>query len=289
MRAGVPFLVAVSILATAGLAMAAPPLVTVEGKPPPSATLNHETYDFVGKITVQPDGESLIRWAAPICPYAVGLSPEQNAAIAQEVALAANAAGAPVATTDCHPNFVVVATGQPEALLAAWRKRDPGMFGDALPSAVDRFLTKAQPVRVWYNALRASSDGEVIARGPPVYSGLPTLDSFTLSRLRFQTVLGLQSAIVVVDLNRTEGLSIGQLADYAAMAGLTELKLDADVGDAPTILRLFRVPPTERPVGLTDWDKGFLAGIYASDQSSRVQRSAIAASVSAAAARPASP
>jgi hypothetical protein len=285
MRRGLKLIALLTAAVLTGPAMAAtpPPPVTVTAKPPPSASLNHETADFVDAIAIQPEGESLIRWGGPICPYAAGLGADANAALAQEIAQIANAAGAPVATTDCAPNFVVVATDQPNELLAAWRKRDPGMFGDALPYDVERFLTEERPVRVWYNALRETADGEVLARGPQSYQGMDTLSTFGSTRLRFKTVLGLQSAIVVVDLRRAQGLTVRQIADYAAMAGLAEIRLDADVGRAPTILRLFAGSGDNRPQGLTDWDKGFLAGVYGSDQASKVQRSAIASSVSEAA------
>ncbi|HXQ09841.1 MAG TPA: hypothetical protein VN805_02460 [Caulobacteraceae bacterium] len=286
MRATLSVLLTVAAMAVAVSALADPPapVVTVTAKPKPSPSLNHQTYAFVNDIAAQAPGESLVRWGAPICPYAVGLGSEQNAGIAHEIALVANAASAPVATTDCHPNFVVVVTSQPDRLLAAWRKRDPDLFGDGLPSDISRFLTKERPVRVWYNALRTTVDGEAITQDRTQFYGAPTLSSFTLSRLRFETVLGLQSAIVVVDANQVQGFTIGQIADYAAMVGLAELNLDRDLGEAPTILRLFSAAAADRPAGMTDWDKGFLAGMYRSDQASRLQRSTIAASVSAAAA-----
>jgi hypothetical protein len=270
-----------AVLALGGAAAAQAPAkaatVTVTAKPKPSPTPNHQAADFVDTITLQPAGESLIRWGEPICPLAVGLDPAQNAAIAQQIALIAHRAGAPVAQEACHPNFVVVATSQPDALLAAWRKRDPGMFGDAWPSDISQFLTKARPVRVWYNALRTTTDGEPIMSEQN--GGNPVVSSFVLSRLRFETVLGLQSAIVVVDLKQTEGFTIGQISAYAALIGLTELKLDADFANAPSILRLFAAAAAERPDGLTDWDQGLLAGVYQTDQASRLQRSAIAAKV----------
>ncbi|HLK25036.1 MAG TPA: hypothetical protein VKT30_10285 [Caulobacteraceae bacterium] len=281
---------AVGLYAAATGASAAPP-VTVTAKPPPSrATLNHDAANFVDAIAVQPEGESLIRWGRPICPYAVGLGAEARAALAQEIAQVAHAAGAPVATTDCAPNFVLVASEQPAVVLAAWRNREPDLFGDALPADVDQFLADGPPVRVWYNALRSSVDGEAIAKGPQIYSGMDVVYSYGVSRLRFKTVLGLESVIVAVDLRRARGLTIRQIADYAAMAGLAEIKLNADLGAAPTILRLFQASAAERPAGMTEWDRGFLAGVYASDQASKIQRSAIAASVSAAtAANPATP
>lgn len=44
---------------------------------------------------------------------------------------------------------------------------------------------------------------------------------------------------MVVDTGRIKGFNIGQLADYIAMIGLAQIRLDSDLGSAPTILRLF--------------------------------------------------
>jgi hypothetical protein len=42
----------------------------------------------------------------------------------------------------------------------------------------------------------------------------------------------------LVDANRTGGTTLGQLADYVAMAGLAQVDLDADFTNASTILNL---------------------------------------------------
>lgn len=52
--------------------------------------------------------------------------------------------------------------------------------------------------------------------------------------------------IIVVDSNRMQGVNAGQLADYVAMVGLAEIRVDADTGPVPTILQLFRAPPPVR-------------------------------------------
>jgi hypothetical protein len=92
-------------------------------------------------------------------------------------------------------------------------------------------------------------------------------------------VLVFSSVIIVVDIARIQRLSFGQLSDYVAMVGLAEIDLDDDVGDAPTILRLFTASSEVLPSGLTAWDQAFLSALYHSDQSSRAQRSQIAVSM----------
>jgi hypothetical protein len=96
------------------------------------------------------------------------------------------------------------------------------------------------------------------------------------TRLTLQAVEGLSEAVIVFDSNRISGLSIGQLADYTAMAGLVDLDINADLAEAPTILRLFAQPQDARPTGLTDWDRAFLSATYRTDQKSIDQRPLIA-------------
>jgi hypothetical protein len=88
--------------------------------------------------------------------------------------------------------------------------------------------------------------------------------------------VGLNFAVVIIDGTRANGAGIGQLADYAAMAGLADLDLTANVGNVPTILRLFNEPPDARPPGLTAWDQSFLNALYHSDEGPRSLRAQIA-------------
>ncbi len=73
-------------------------------------------------------------------------------------------------------------------------------------------------------------------------------------------------------------LTVGQVADYVALAALADVDLDARTGDAPSILRLFDAPApgAAAPEGLTDWDRAFLKALYHTPQNSRLQRGEIA-------------
>lgn len=92
----------------------------------------------------------------------------------------------------------------------------------------------------------------------------------------FNTIWTISSVFVVVDQNRLRGVTVGQLADYVAMAGFAKLKPDAHLGDAPTILTLFNEAPKAAPAGMTAWDQSFLKSLYATEQKSKLQRSQIA-------------
>jgi hypothetical protein len=153
---------------------------------------------------------------------------------------------------------------------------------NASATQVRHFLNPSTPeaVRVWHDATLFGSDGQPLMRldqGDPV-EPIPDFYS-TGSRLTTQATIGLNYALVIIDGNLAKGAGLGQLADYAAMAGLADLNLDADVGSVPTILRLFTEAPQQRPTGLTLWDQRFLTALYHSEQSSRNLRAQLAGSV----------
>ncbi len=83
------------------------------------------------------------------------------------------------------------------------------------------------------------------------------------------------NVLVIIDVAKVDGVAIAPLAEYIAMAGLTNVNLDAPYGDAPTILRLFSESAGEKPQGLSDWDRSFLDTLYKTEQSSRHQRGAV--------------
>jgi hypothetical protein len=99
------------------------------------------------------------------------------------------------------------------------------------------------------------------------------------SRIVSNAVRTFSSVIVAVDGSRTKGVNLNQLADYAAMVGLAEIQLDADVGTSPTILRLFSDSDEAKPTGLSAWDSAFLKALYHTSQKTNRQRSAITQSM----------
>ena len=69
---------------------------------------------------------------------------------------------------------------------------------------------------------------------------------------------------------------MGQLSAYVGMVGFARLKPGTNLGDAPTILKLFNGAPQAAPTGLTDWDQSFLKSLYATEQTVRGQSGRIA-------------
>jgi hypothetical protein len=222
--------------------------------------------------------ESLARWDKPICPFVAGALADQNEFIRQSVSRGVLAAGAPLAAGKCRPNFHVVLTPEPDQLLDLWRKRVPGLFGGTTPTAVNHVMSKARPVRVWYNVREGCAEGVDFQIGGAEGLGRPMMAGSCVkdSRLTFNAVNIISSVLVLVDFDDIREIKLGQLADYIVMVGLTDVDLDGDWGDAPTVLRLFANPDDANSLHISVWDRAFLKALYRTEQKSRFQRYTIA-------------
>lgn len=245
--------------------------VTVEAQP---LMLEKRVAAFVREVTQDAgvsDQESLVRWNVPICLLARGLSTNESRGVLARLSHIIGDAGAPLAREPCQPNFIIVATSEPDRVLQAWYSRDYQLFGTASASEIRRFIEtpRLYPVRVWRNIDRGRIAGMRFGHFVPSNSRAES------SPFVWNAVRSFQSIFAIIDSRHVESAKAIRLADYIAMAGLSNVDLDADIGNAPSILRLFAasgVPPSE----LTTWDAAFLRALYQSDQTSRGQRYEIA-------------
>jgi hypothetical protein len=230
---------------------------------------------FVRAITRNPgssDEDSLVRWNSPICLLVAGLTAEDVKLVSARLSQISSSSGATLARSPCQPNFIVVVTSEPDRVLNAWYARDSRLFGDAASAQIRQFLESSQsrPVRVWYNIDLGRKSGT--RNGHFIPSNTRAESSAFVGNAAFDFL----SVFAIIDTHRTEHTTLGQLADYVAMAGLTRVDLDAGLGSAPSILRLFAASRENQPSGLSSWDAAFLKALYQSNQTSRTQRFDIA-------------
>ncbi len=187
----------------------------------------------------------------------------------------------PLAGERCRPNLYVVVIADPEKALAelGFRKRAT-LFGETGGSVIREFIDTARPVRVWYSSAMTDPLGAPPSKLLSCTSGplcnAPLFEHVQPTHLSFNRIWNLSRVVVIVDKSRLTAVSPGQLADYAAMVGLAEIRPQARLDDARTILRLFDSASAAAPVGMSDWDRGFLKSLYATPQKSTQQRSEIA-------------
>lgn len=218
---------------------------------------------FVSGIALRRYDESLADWQreVPICFLVGGLPREDGEYMLTRMSQIAALVGAPLASKDCKPNFFVVVTSDPDALLKAWTKRDARFFDsdqDVGGTEIRKFLHAKTPVRAWYNwELYDDAGIRGSQRSDP-------------SRIRYSAARDLAAVVVVVDAPRARGVSFGQLAAYIGMVGLAEIKIDARASDTQSILQLFS-NREKAPTGLSKWDEAFLKGLYHTEHLDRSQ------------------
>jgi hypothetical protein len=238
------------------------------------AILKERVQTFVRTITRNTgfsDDESPTRWNTPICFLAAGWGADDLSSVLTRIAQISAAAGAPLAGKACTPNFVVVFTPEPDQVISAWYAKNKQLFGNASPLQIRHFLdsTRARPVRTWRNI--------DIGRVATTRFGhfVPSNSRADPSPFAGNSAFGFLSVFEIIDASRTAGIDLHQLTDYVAMTGLSNINIDVDIGDAPSILQLFS-PARSFGLGLSNWDTAYLTALYQTDPSSRSQRFEIA-------------
>jgi hypothetical protein len=266
---------------------------------------------FVNQIAGTENGtEGLARWGTPAaCPLVSGLPQKDGEFILERLSEIGRSVGVPLGDEHCRPNLYILVTSQPENLLRGMEKRNRtytfGVDASSYPpvdtpaNIVDEFIKTPRPVRVWHNVTENDAWGhplaycqsQMVMPPPPLCMETSYINPAACdpnryyrcgtaiaggSHLVFNSIWTLSRVFVIVDQSRIQGMTVGQLADYAAMSSFAKLKPDARLGDAPTILTLFNGTPAAAPLGMTEWDQTFLKSLYATEQKSKLQRSQIA-------------
>ncbi len=279
---------AIALLAglLAGVARAqssAPAEVTVTAQR--AKELTPRVEKFVGHIAALENNEGLPRWKMPVCPRVIGLPQQEGEYILARISEVARMAGIALADEQCRPNLYIVVTLDPRQLLQNTTESNRLlMFGSESPSVIDDFIATPRPVRVFYKTSMESSLGLPLGDTHPV----PPPDAFhprtfqqnnTSAHITANVIYDVSTVVAIADQTRLKGISRGQFADYLAMVSLADIKPGPNLGDAPTILKLFDGAPENAPAGMSDWDGAFLKSLYATDQKSRLQRADMARTI----------
>lgn len=214
-----------------------------------------------------------------VCPATLGVAPAQREAIVARMRRVAVAAGAPVAGARCKPNVLLAVVDDKRAFVELLIRRYPEMLGSLSTRDARRRAAAPGPAVVWQLAASPlNADGVEIP--DPQTGEVAVNQTFTAgSRISAAARPHTAAAMVVVERAALIGLTVTQLADYAAMRALSQADPAALGGSAaPTILTVLEAPAgAETPVTLTSWDLGFLKALYAAPANlyAPAQRSAI--------------
>jgi hypothetical protein len=247
------------------------------------ADLGRKVDAYVTTVVGNAFHEGLARWRVRACPLVAGLPSAQGEFVLARLSEIARTGHVPLAAERCRPNLYIVVASEPTALLKKWRARDRRMFDWGVgEGAIGHFLNSTRPVRVWYSTAVSSEDGIPSALGAlsiaganPGLTEIPSNRVPLGTRLKRSVVRVIGSVIVLVDAARVTGLSVGQLADYVSMVAFVDVRENADIGTAPSILALFDERAAGAPQGLSAWDQALVKSLYATNQASVTQVSEI--------------
>jgi hypothetical protein len=158
---------------------------------------------------------------------------------------------------------VLVAPDKSAAVRALYA-RDPDMFGGRSSRDVARLAADSTgPAVAWQVEGLMGSDGQTIMADIEDRSWVVGLQT----RIGSPTRPGVVAAFIVVEASALDGLSLIQLADYAALRTLIDTDPDrVRALRTPTVLGLFDSagrPAADAPLSLTEWDLRMLRVFYA--------------------------
>jgi hypothetical protein len=226
-----------------------------------------------------PYQQSLALWKkeVPICPQVAGLPYLDGEYVLTRFSQIAQAAGATLAPSICRSNLHILVSSVPDELIAEWSKRNPWMFGTAGGTKIHQFLHASAPIRVWYNTSFFSPDG---ISCKVVNEGMPFCEQHAqIAQANLLAVRDLVSVMVLVDARQIKEIGMAQLAAYIAMVGLSEIRVDAKLGDAPTILRLFADPANAPVLDMSSRDTAYLKALYHTEHDDKTQLLALKAAM----------
>jgi hypothetical protein len=265
-----------SLLALPGLSSAqdaptAKPEIEVLGERQTEAEARRDAHDYVRKTGIIRSDDPIARWSAPIVVVQADDLWADRRIVEDRVRGLAQRVGVRAADAPCRTNIIISFVTDARATARRVASRNPVTFNEVPQHARDALINGDAPVRWWYSTALGSSDGVSVApqiSGPEALGagseqsgwllGVPGARGFRPSVVQTQIVRSLQSATVIVDINRAQGLPLDSVADYAAMVALAEVQ----PGDPPTdsLLALFANGGSQAK--LTDFDLSFLKGLY---------------------------
>jgi hypothetical protein len=246
--------------------------VIVEGR-----RLDDLTRDFVAEVALPARGRGLARWRDGVCVGVANLETDAAQYIVDRVSTVAEDLGLRPGAPGCTPRVLVIATTDADSFTRQFVANRPRLFRvggagmDLGRNALRAFESADRPVRWWtVSAPVDDENGQIAVRLPGQISGAGTGSmsamqyapkiSTTASRLTTQIVDDTLRSFVIVDVDRLNGVSLEQLADYIAFIALAQIDPDADTSDYVSVLNVFDDPA--QADGLTRWDQAYLRGLY---------------------------
>lgn len=241
------------------------------------------------------------RFAAPICPSVGGLSIEDARKIENRIRDIAELGGLRVAADNCSPNLIVVAVENGADEIESLRKKQHRVFSTMTHRERDKLVESGGPVYSWKATQQMASDSIHPARagtidmksegtGPISVRGQRTHVKSLIKKPEFA---GIVYSYLLIENKALSGVSLNQLADYAAVVSLIDINVNFETAPPPpgSILSLFSETQTDQtpPQSISEGDLLMVRGLYkvAPNVKAPLQRSAMLHTISEALEQPA--
>lgn len=264
--------------AHAAAAPSAPPVMgdPIIVRPPPTEAERHkELRDFTREVIRPPRmNHPVAKFFYPVCVTVLGLAPEDAAVVADRIRENATALGVGAdPKPDCTPTIRVAFMAPAAGPAAGWLTADSPQLAHLASYQRERVLAERGPVRAWNRVVVRDFNGQPLRLADArVIGGMDMgpvwVDPYSATDPIMTTEI--TAAAVLIARDAADGLTLGQLADYATMRTL--LGTGAPEGDtpAPTILTLFDDP--QSPPGLTDFDRALVRELYDASRNAKPRR-----------------
>ena len=223
-----------------------------------------QVRQFIKALDDVPNVGQIGKFHAPICPAVMGLPAAQNQMVAERMKRVAREAGIRTADAKCVPNVLLIASVDKGSTIQALYESYPAYFQGMTAKDVRKLAASKESSVAWQIKGLLSADGTVLKKTP--------LDGYYVnegtnsgSRVRAGTMPQFVSSMVMVERGALTGLSVTQVADFAAMRAFADTDPRRAAGSgAPTILTILDKASNQMvPVTLTHWDLGYLKSLYA--------------------------
>lgn len=210
-----------------------------------------------------PRRNPLARFEKPVCPGVIGMPVEWAEHLVGRMRYVAEQAGMDLAPEDtCHVNVLIGFVPNSQAGMRQFEGVFPVLFANWSRRERDALFEAPGPVHVATLSVEKTRDGFEVpprrgAASPPVVS-VP----LAFSRIYLTTREDIEGVVLLFETRAVDGMSIVQLADYAAMRSFAETQApSAEVLAMNTILTLFE-PDAAPPLSLTEFDLAYLRSLY---------------------------
>jgi len=216
----------------------------------------------------------LLRWrggrAETICPGTTGLEGGYNEFVSARVRAVAAFVGAPVQPEElkCTPNVQIIFTPDPRSVMAAvqqWGARSLGVrFDHQMEKALE--VSDEHAIQGWY--ITAGGGSSVLNRDPSLVGGI-YLEALWARVIQRSSQVnganrGILGVVLVINTQKSAGLTVKSIADYAALASLTIIQNPDHCDPLPSILDIASpsCASRDKPAAITAGDLAFLKALY---------------------------